>query len=261
MAKFLKYCTCFSLLLALVGCNNEDNSSIEDNNTQHAHIETNISQFGSNSETRGTYSVSLANKAVNGLTTTFENGDAIGIFAVTTDGKIISSNIKGTYSNGDWTLSTPIDNLSLLDNYSFYAYYPYQTSLSSSYNASSTISGSTAKEFFATLISGWSPLADQSTKNNFSASDLMIADSSVSDLTINFTFQHQMGLVVTKAARYFQDSDGNTYLDDTNTFSGNLPYSVDNWLLYLVKPNTNTVLGKYTYNIDSNEYFQDVINI
>lgn len=257
---------CLSALLVLNGCNNEDEYS--GTQSQKISISTHISPYGvdgvevgNDCNTRSSYSVSLSNKAVSGIKTSFANGDAIGVFVVTGSGKIVTSNIKCSYDGSSWSLATKIDNLTLIGNYCFFAYYPYTESMASAYSAGNTLSVSSDTDFFSSMTSNFTPAADQSSLSSFTASDLMISKGSVSDLTINFSFQHLMGLVVTKAQRYFKNADGSTYLDDTNTFSGNIPYSCDGWLLYFIKPNTNTSLGKYTYNLASGEYFQDVVNI
>lgn len=261
MRNRLISCICLATAMAVCGCDSETDNNY--GQEQQARVNTTITPYGHDGvTTRTSYNVTESdNKAVTGVKTSFVDGDAIGVFVVTKEGKIVTANDKCSLSNGSWTLSTPISQIVLLGGYRFYAYYPYNSSISSAYDADATVDGETADDFFGTMVSAFSPINDQSSVSNFCASDLMVAKGTAQSFTISFNFSHSMGLVVTKAARYFQKEDGTVYLDDTNTFSGNLPYAVDGWLLYFVKPNTNTQLGKYTYNIDGGEYFQDVINI
>ena len=69
-------------------------------------------------------SIALTRAAYAGLTTTFENGDEIGLYAV--DGTTaIHSNIKFTLTDGKWVADTKVP---WKDTYTYYAYYPYTAS-------------------------------------------------------------------------------------------------------------------------------------
>ena len=67
--------------------------------------------------------------SINGAKTSFETGDQIGFFAVTTGGEYIYSvyyNIPLTFDGTEWKPSD--DNIKLFHspNYTYYAYYPYK---------------------------------------------------------------------------------------------------------------------------------------
>lgn len=137
--------------------------------------------------------------SINGIETTFETGDQIGFFAVTTGGEYIYSvyyNIPLTFDGTEWKPSD--DNIKLFHspNYTYYAYYPYKE------NPEGRISeyADTGEEFFEEIINQWEPKLDQSTLEDYLASDLMVAKGVATTNddnsgTVSFTLEHQMGLV------------------------------------------------------------------
>ena len=137
--------------------------------------------------------------SINGIETTFETGDQIGFFAVTTGGEYIYSvyyNIPLTFDGTEWKPSD--DNIKLFHspNYTYYAYYPYKE------NPEGWISeyADTGEEFFEEIINQWEPKLDQSTLEDYLASDLMVAKGVATTNddnsgTVSFTLEHQMGLV------------------------------------------------------------------
>lgn len=137
--------------------------------------------------------------SINGIETTFETGDQIGFFAVTTGGDYnypVYYNIPLTFDGTEWKPSD--DNIKLFHspNYTYYAYYPYKE------NPEGWISedADTGEEFFEEIINQWEPKLDQSTLEDYLASDLMVAKGVATTNddnsgTVSFTLEHQMGLV------------------------------------------------------------------
>lgn len=137
--------------------------------------------------------------SINGIETTFETGDQIGFFAVTTGGVYnypVYYNIPLTFDGTEWKPSD--DNIKLFHspNYTYYAYYPYKE------NPEGWISeyAETGEAFFEEIINQWEPILDQSNLDNYLASDLMVGKgvSTTSDDgsgMVSFTLEHQMGLV------------------------------------------------------------------
>ena len=139
---------------------------------------------------------------LSGLSTEFEAGDTIGIFVENED-YTQYYNVPYVFDGSNWNLAsgeyTP-KRVSFLSNYHYYAYYPYTKSLPGwpYYNDSDEDGTCTADDFFENVIDGWTPRADQSTKANFNASDLMVGEGTILSATtgtVSFTLNHKMGLV------------------------------------------------------------------
>ena len=137
--------------------------------------------------------------SINGAKTSFETGDQIGFFAVTTGGEYIYSvyyNIPLTFDGTEWKPSD--DNIKLFHspNYTYYAYYPYKENLEGWISEDAD----TGEEFFEEIINQWEPKLDQSTLEDYLASDLMVAKGVATTNddnsgTVSFTLEHQMGLL------------------------------------------------------------------
>lgn len=137
--------------------------------------------------------------SINGIETTFETGDQIGFFAVTTGGDYnypVYYNIPLTFDGTEWKPSD--DNIKLFHspNYTYYAYYPYKENLEGWISEDAD----TGEEFFEEIINQWEPKLDQSTLEDYLASDLMVAKGVATTNddnsgTVSFTLEHQMGLV------------------------------------------------------------------
>ncbi len=108
----------------------------------------------------------------------FENGDPISVSAFTEAGVEYASNAEYTYSEGYFTSQDPIVYDKMEDvELSFLAVYPYSESF--------------ANEFTFTVQS------DQSAGDNYSISDLMVAETEVTDATEpTLTFSRQLSQVV-----------------------------------------------------------------
>lgn len=131
--------------------------------------------------------------------TIFEENDCIGVYVVNeTTHQIEQANVPYHYLGQMWDSNSDIAFAT--SGKSYYAYFPYQENPTGAPTAGSSFSGSDAAEFFSSLISSWTILADQSTKANYVASDLMVGKATVADnngtTEVEFQMDHQMGLVV-----------------------------------------------------------------
>lgn len=117
----------------------------------------------------------------------FENGDAIGVFAVekttsNVSGKLLASNyadnVKYVYSNGLFTGATSVIEQPTDKPQMYYkAIYPYSSGLKN--------------EFIFTVNT------DQSTTSNYTLSDLMTADTeATTSTTPNLVFSHKMSNII-----------------------------------------------------------------
>lgn len=197
--------------------------------------------------------------AEDSYTTRFTAGDKIGLYAVK-DGAIVASNVCLTAAdNGSggiaWTGNVYYEGAGT----KYYAYYPWQSTLSGSPNASAT----DASGFFANVISQWIPATDQGTYAKYTAQDLMTGSSTSGSkqpdgtYSLSFTLTHAMALVVieTPTTKYkLTDASGNSLPDydipapDTR-FYGFTPCSLADTYRYLVKPSQSgagDLMGSYT---------------
>lgn len=131
----------------------------------------------------------------NGVATTFENGDKMGLYVVGAD-KVILKNIPLTYSEGKWTADR---NIYYYEGADYVAYFPYNESLET---ASSAAEGETLT---ATVEAGIKAAGDEVLKsavnqdqNTYHKADLMmakVASAAISGQSLNFKLEHQYALV------------------------------------------------------------------
>lgn len=201
-----------------------------------------------------------------GFTTTFDEGDAIGVYVY--DGtKYVASNVKFTkQSDGSWL---PDGKIVYNPSYTYYAYFPY----SENAYTPSTSEGDVETKF-ADFISDadnnfWK--ADQSSKANFTASNLMLSSAKAnSDRTLKFTMKHARGLAIINVSSNtwsYSENQAEKY-PLTPVYTENIPYQQDDITFFLMKPDSITTLdgiaikassGKYAYKaikITSNPYFE-----
>jgi len=190
--------------------------------------------------------------------TTFEEDDAIGMYAFNGT-TYVASNVRYVkQSDGSWL---PDEDVPYCDGYTYYAYFPYRSTVYTP-STSGTVDAIDTK--FADFIADgnnyfWQ--ADQSTKAGFTYSNLMIAKGTVTDVgedeaTVKFTMVHKRGLAIVSAANkwYYTDATGTKYTA-TPVFNGaNVPYDESGTLYYLVKPNVNTSAFGRTINLPAGEY-------
>ena len=203
-----------------------------------------------------------------GYTTRFTAGDKIGLYAVK-DGAIVASNIcltaeTGSSGNGiAWQVPEGTTLYYEGAGTKYFAYYPWQPTLSGSPDASAT----DASGFFANVISQWIPATDQGTYAKYTAQDLMTGSSTPGSkqpdgtYSLSFTLTHAMALVVieTPTTKYkLTDASGNSLPDynipapDTR-FYGFTPCSLADTYRYLVKPSQSgagDLMGSYTATTD-----------
>lgn len=137
----------------------------------------------------------------NGYRTEFTAGDECGLYIVR-GGKVVYENIKltataGTDGSLTWQPEADVTLVGGFPDESWFLYYPYQSDMS----GKTTVSATDAEGFFATLVSGWQPKADQSTYAGYTASDLMTAKGTATKgtngtLSLSFSMTHCMALAV-----------------------------------------------------------------
>ena len=180
--------------------------------------------------------------------TTFETGDAIGVYAFDGSSYAVSNIRFVKQSDGSWL---PDEEVPYVDGYTYYGYFPYR---STTYSPSTSGTVDAVDTKFANFISDASNYfwkADQSTKADFTYSNLMIAKGTVTDtdddaVTIKFTMVHKRGLAV-----FTEDAPD-------AVFSGNTPYQVGSTMQFLMKPDVATSFtddnGSYSLTASGGEY-------
>ena len=168
----------------------------------------------------------------NGTTTTFTDGDAIGVFIVR-EGEALVSNMKMTLSGTAWKGDNDAP-LYYYKNADYIAYYPYTANL-----AVTTVDE--IVQYFTSKISatGQTSLAD------YRNADLMTAEVKAADVVrgknITFSFAHKMAMLEVKApVRSYTTTDGSF------TYKAPLGLKVvnDNQELSLCNVGTDETSGK-----------------
>lgn len=235
-------CAC-ALLMTLSGCSS-DETLTGDNSTATQSMKINVSDgMFTSVENNG----AKTRATDNGATTSFAKDDAVGIFAVKSDGTLALTNAKYTYNGTSWLKSDNTDKLPYYEGAKYFAYYPYQGTIEGKYSASGTFSDLTAEKFFGTLISNWTPATDQSTPANYTAQDLMVSMATVNASTssCSFALSHQMSMVEIDFPQVHYGADVYRF-----TFDAVKPFNVaDGTYRLLVNPSTSlSVKGKNQYN-------------
>lgn len=205
----------------------------------------------------------MTRAAENGYRTDFTAGDECGLYIVR-NGVVAYDNIKLTATANEdgsitWQPDAETKLMGGLSNENYFLYYPYQTDMNGKVDASAN----EPDDFFATLISGWQPAADQSTYASYAASDLMIADGTATKgtngtLSLSFTMSHAMALAVIKMPTIvYQFTNANVKIPDyvnkataaDFTNSDLQPYGIaPGTYRYIVNPVNGTaknITGKY----------------
>ena len=189
----------------------------------------------------------------------FNDNEAIGLYAVSKDGKVVIPNIKLVKQQDD--LGNPIwkteNNQRFLftTNYKYFAYYPYS-------NTAPTIDkeATTAAAFFKDKIDKWKPASAQQDDNTLVSQDLQVASGVVKPdaSTLEFEMAHQVSLAVLTLSDkkipvtcYFKDNsymyyygdktitpnisktEGEQTLAASTDFKGNVPYCLAKGTKYL----------------------------
>ena len=136
----------------------------------------------------------------NHLKSAYANGDKMGLFVVDDSKKVIASNVQLSYNGSAWSLPSGT-KCTFSPKYSYFVYYPYQSSLTGLPAQGASVSDvSSAKAFFSSAISTWSSsklATDQSTLAKMNACDLQIGMGSLTSDGTKIQFAantHAMGL-------------------------------------------------------------------
>lgn len=192
--------------------------------------------------------------------TSFETGDAIGIYAF--DGSsYVASNIRFVrQSDGSWL---PDEEIPYVEGNTYYAYFPYRATTYTPSTSGTVDAVDTRFNNFISDASNYFWQADQSTKANFTACNLMIAKGTITDTdddaaTVKFTMKHKRGLALIDgiANRWYYTDDAGTKNSPTLSFSGssNSPYPMDGSYYFLTKPNVATSVAGNSVNIPAGKY-------
>ena len=189
----------------------------------------------------------------------FNDNEAIGLYAVSKDGLVVIPNIKLVKKQDDQ--GNPIwkteNNQRFLftTNYKYFAYYPYSAT-------ETTIDkeATTATEFFKDMIDRWEPASAQQDENTLVSQDLQVASGVVKPdaSTLEFEMAHQVSLAVLTLSDkkipvtcYFKDNSYKYYYGDktiepkiskkegeqtltaSTDFKDNVPYCVTKGTKYL----------------------------
>lgn len=231
----------------LAACTSDDN--ITDINSSYVDdgksIKVEVTDEFAQAATRADYSGFPA--------TTFEEGDQIGVYAVNTSNAAVSSNVAFTrQSDGSWT---PAATVVYNPDYTYYAYFPYKSSAPSFAAAGSGADG----KFTNFLNSDTFWLADQSSKANFTTSNLMWAEGIVTgDRTVKFAMAHKRGLAIISSAvnQWYYADDAGTKYNLTPVFSGNIPYEESGTRYFLMKPNNTTSVAGLSLRAGAGKYMR-----
>lgn len=187
----------------------------------------------------------------------FEVGEAIGLYAVSKDGKVVIPNVKLTKGqDGSWKTENNQKFL-FTTNYSYFAYYPYRNSPDPQ---DVNVNAATADEFFKDKIAKWEPAKDQKEESALVSQDLQVASGVIKAdaSTLEFNMARQVGLAVLTLSDkkipvtcYFKDNsymyyygdktiepkisktEGEKTLTASTDFIGNVPYCVTKGTKYL----------------------------
>ena len=210
--------------------------------------------------------------SVNGLATSFESGDKIGVFVIDEMGDPMKINVAYRYNGTNWVLDDPSEKVYYSPNCSYYAYYPYVEKDEDDWYDLIYFYTDASTEFFSDFISSWEPQLDQSTLANFNASDLMIGKGTDYSKTasVSFTLNHQMGLVMLDYVDWESDevvSDISSmdsryyfYNEDADEEDCPIPYNPGGqYFYYIAKP--GSTFSFYCWNsafVQYEEFYVDV---
>ena len=187
--------------------------------------------------------------------TTFETGDAIGVYAF--DGSsYAASNVRFVkQSDGSWL---PDEDIIYNNSYTYYAYFPYRATTYSPSTSGTVDAVDTKFGAFISDASNYFWQADQSTKAGYTYSNLMIAKGTVTNVTaaaatVRFTMVHKRGLAVFNGENVMYA-----------TFTGNVPYLMESTKQFLMKPSTSTSFtdfeGTFSLSAPSGKYVSHSID-
>lgn len=117
--------------------------------------------------------------------TTFSDGDAMGMYVISSDGTVICNNEKFVYNSSAWKAE---NELYYWKNANYIAYYPYDESL--------TAENITSAEAIKTKFAGAENFYTQNTAEAYEKADLMLVEvEAPANGTIQFNLAHQFSMV------------------------------------------------------------------
>ena len=195
------------------------------------------------------------------LKSSYANGDALGMYIVDKNHKVVKANVQLTTTDGNnWNFSSSQKFIGSL-SYDYFLYYPYQAGglagAPKEGDAVSVKSGTnqiSASDFFSGAITEWgkSLKTDQGDDGNFNSCDLQIGKGELaeSSSTVAFpTMTHAMGLAHVKLGKRTLHNRVTTYISNNN-FGTVDPYTWGSNIAYAsseVDGRTLFPLAKYDY--------------
>lgn len=192
----------------MASCSQEEELSVLSQNNTQKTLRITVSDTG-------VYGESSTRAVEDGYKTTFEIGDAIGVYAINIkEGRIIEENRKFEYKeDGTWELALgqAIEYIeSEMENMKFYAYYPYQSN-GANFNLPNELKDDPFAEAVKTWEIKYSELADNYTKYDLMTS---VATDLASDGAlgyVNFELNHRMSMALialpTKTYNFINEDD------------------------------------------------------
>lgn len=158
-----------------------------------------------------------------GLTTTFEDGDKIGLFVVNNEDEVLYANVPYEKKGKEWTAEQKVRTKGYPVR--VFAYYPYVGDAKIIEKVDSTAGDASA--FFKTYIDELE-ITDQSTPELYRQADVMacmveIKDKEAARDALTLTMNHQMGLVVVKLPTEVTFSSITYYLKDDENYEWTIP--------------------------------------
>lgn len=158
------------------------------------------------------------------LTTTFEDGDKIGLFVVNNENEVLYANVPYEKKGEEWTATQPIRTKGYPVR--IFAYYPYvEDDKITEKKVHATAEDASA--FFKTYIDELD-ISNQSTLADYRQADVMACMVSIDDAeaardALTLTMNHQMGLVVVKLPTEVTFSSITYYLKDDENYEWTIP--------------------------------------
>ena len=154
-----------------------------------------------------------------GLTTTFEDGDKIGLFVVNNENEVLYANVPYTKNEEEWTAEQKVRTKGYPVR--VFAYYPYVEDAKIIEKVDATAGDASA--FFQTYIEGLD-ISNQSTLADYRQADVMACMVSIDDAEaarkeLTLKMSHLMGLVVVKLPTEVTFSSVNYYLKGDEDFT------------------------------------------
>lgn len=135
-------------------------------------------------------------------TSTFEDGDQMGLYIFSEEGDVLCDNLLYTYSEGKWTTDKTIYQYK---NAKYVAYFPYCKDLSSVTEATDITT------YFETNIL---PSISQTDAETYAQADLMVATTNeVTDEDVKLTLKHQFSMIELNVPcrKYITEAGGFSY--------------------------------------------------